>query len=163
MDRRPERGVLPRFVTFPHLKRLGLIIFDADTEDDRDDEDEEYDYDNERQHFFHIPYSSISSVEHLEIAAMNFSMGAIPEGPCLPALQSLSFQCCKLERRWVAQLLKRFKDQGNMPQLTVMNGEWWGKVLPEDSDEDSDSEFDMSELQYHGSCITEANILSLMP
>ncbi len=112
--------------------------------------------DNERQHFFHIPYSSISSVEHLEIAAMNFLHGSYTGGDhVFPRFKSLSFQCCKPRTALGCSTSETFQRPGEYAAAYGDERRVVGEVLPEDSDEDSDSEFDMSELQYHGSCITE--------
>ncbi len=121
-----------------------------------------------------IPWFNISRVRHLTLEASDHYMGAIPDGLCLPPLRSLTFNNCSLlERDWVAQLLRRLKDEGNVPQLTVTDCRWRhmdrhnpledvGENSESDSD-DSDNSDDSDDSDGPPSFITADEMLSLIP
>ncbi len=84
------------------------------------------DHEHRRPVRVQIPFSDLTSVQHLVISMKKaFVTNILPDGPCLPALQSLVFRDCRLlEKDWVALLLGRVKEQGNFPKLEVKDCGW---------------------------------------
>ncbi|KLO07889.1 hypothetical protein SCHPADRAFT_944895 [Schizopora paradoxa] len=66
-----------------------------------------------------FPFSSLSRLRHLTfIGNMADYEKILHEGPCLPALRSLTFENCDIQdRNWTESLLARLKSQGNIPEV----------------------------------------------
>ncbi len=108
------RAVLPDAVAFPHLNRLDFRIHAGETGQQP----------TIGSPTIWSPFFNQSNIQHLTIFE-DFLMGALPDGPFLPALRSLAFNNCRLlERRWVTELLGRLKEQGVFPKLTVVTCQW---------------------------------------
>ncbi len=103
-------AVLPDSIAFPHLNRLHLRIHAGRTGK----------LPAIGTPTVWSPFFNQSNIQHLTIFE-DFFMGALPDGPFLPVLRSLTFNNCSfLERHWVTQLLGRLKEQGIKPKLTVV-------------------------------------------
>ncbi len=79
-----------------------------------------------------IPFSVLTRLRDITIHTNNIRIGTLPtDGPCLPALRSLTFASCRmLERDWITILLRRLKDQGNIPELAAAYCYWDDTIVP---------------------------------
>ncbi len=70
-----------------------------------------------------LPFSSLAKVKHLVLTTNIPVIAPIPDGRCLPMLESLALiRCTKLERDWIALLLDRLKEQGNFQTVAIDSG-----------------------------------------
>lgn len=113
-----------------------------------------------------IPFVGIPNVQHLALTSHNVYLAPIPELQRLPTLRSLTFSACQLlEKDWVAKLLGRLKDQGNIPQLTVLDCQW----RPGDDDAQFDAQLEAQSIDLSDDSdepdlsITVNEMLSLIP
>jgi len=133
------RAVLPESVAFPHLNRLDFRIHAGKTGQQP----------TIGSPTIWSPFFNQSNIQHLTIFEY-FVMGALPDGPFLPALRSLTFNNCRLlERHWVIQLLGRLKEQGIKHKLTMVTCQWRRGY--------------QSSSRNGGSFITADELLSLIP
>jgi len=74
-----------------------------------------------------LPFSSLAKVRRLFLITRKAILAPIPDGSCLPALESLVLvDCAKLEPDWIGLFLGRLKAQGNSQpsQLKVERCKW---------------------------------------